>query len=72
MGYPNTIRTKYTVDENQEYDVIDINFYFVGRGIDAQKSEKMITLVMPYNSAHTVANNVRSKLTTAGITIAEL
>lgn len=72
MGYPNTIRTKYTVDENQQYDVIDINFYFVGRGIDAQKSEKMITLVMPYDSSHTVANNVIGKLTTAGITIAEL
>lgn len=72
MGYPNTIRTKYTVDENQQYDVIDINFYFVGRGIDVQKSEKMITLVMPYDSSHTVANKVIGKLTTAGITIAEL
>jgi len=72
MGYPNTIRTKYTVDESQEYDVIDINFYFVGRGIDAQKSEKMITLVMPYDSEHTVANSVIGELTTAGITIAEL
>ena len=72
MGYPNTIRTKYTADETQEYDVIDINFYFVGRGVDAQKSEKMITLVMPYDSTHTVAKDVISELTTAGITIAEL
>lgn len=45
MGYPRTIRTKYTVDETKEYDVLDINFYFVGRGVDAQKSEKMITVV---------------------------
>lgn len=45
MGYPRTIRTKYTVDETKEYDVLDINFYFVGRGIDAQKSEKLLTLV---------------------------
>ena len=45
MGYPNTIRTKYMVDETQEYDVLDIAFYFVGRGIDAQKSEKILTLV---------------------------
>lgn len=45
MGYPRTIRTKYTVDETKEYNVLDINFYFVGRGIDAQKSEKMITVV---------------------------
>lgn len=45
MGYPRTIRTKYTVDETEEYNVLDINFYFVGRGIDSQKSEKMITVV---------------------------
>lgn len=45
MGYPRTIRTKYTVDETKEYNVLDINFYFVGRGIDSQKSEKMITVV---------------------------
>ena len=45
MGYPRTIRTKYMVDETQEYDVLDIAFYFVGRGIDAQKSEKHLTLV---------------------------
>jgi hypothetical protein len=45
MGYPRTIRTKYTVDETKEYNVLDINFYFVGRGVDAQKSEKMITIV---------------------------
>lgn len=45
MGYPRTIRTKYTVDETKEYNVLDIHFYFVGRGIDSQKSEKMITVV---------------------------
>lgn len=45
MGYPRTIRTKYTVDETREYSVLDINFYFEGRGVDAQKSEKMITVV---------------------------
>lgn len=47
VGYPNTIRTKYMVEEDKEYDVIDINFYFEGRGISAQKSEKMLTLVVP-------------------------
>lgn len=47
VGYPNTIRTKYMVEEDKEYDVIDINFYFEGRGISAQKSEKMLTLVIP-------------------------
>lgn len=47
VGYPNTIRTKYMIDETKEYDVIDINFYFEGRGISAQKSEKLLTLVVP-------------------------
>lgn len=70
MGYPRTIRTKYMVDESQTYDVIDINFYFVGRGIDAQKSEKMLTLVMPHDSTHTVATAVVEAFeTVAGITI---
>ena len=47
VGYPNTIKTKYMIDETAEYDVIDINFYFEGRGISAQKSEKLLTLVVP-------------------------
>lgn len=55
MGYPRTIRTKYTVDETDEYHVLDINFYFVGRGVDAQKSEKLLTLV---STDSVVLNNI--------------
>lgn len=52
MGYPRTIRTKYMVTPETEYDTLDINFYFVGRGVDAQKSEKLLTLVVPADTQH--------------------
>lgn len=64
MGYPRTIRTNYMVDETKEYDTLDINFYFVGRGIDAQKSEKMITIVAPTSGSHTQINAVIEALGT--------
>ena len=60
-GYPNVIRTQYMVDEDKEYDVIDINFYFEGRGISAQKSEKMLTLVV----LPSVTESVEEALNTA-------
>lgn len=47
MGYPRTIRTKYMVDPTQQYHLIDINFYFQGRGVSVQKSEKLLTLAVP-------------------------
>lgn len=62
MGYPRTIRTKYTVDETKEYDVLDINFYFVGRGVDAQKSEKMITVVSAEGSVGDIKDAIDSAL----------
>lgn len=61
MGYPRTIRTKYTVDETKEYNVLDINFYFVGRGVDAQKSEKMITVVST-ESLESLKSEIETKL----------
>lgn len=61
MGYPRTIRTKYTVDETKEYNVLDINFYFVGRGIDSQKSEKMITVVST-ESLEELKSQIETKL----------
>ena len=61
MGYPRTIRTKYMVDPTQEYDVLDLAFYFVGRGIDAQKSEKLLTIV---SSTSDVISDLHSALET--------
>lgn len=67
MGYPKTIRTKYMVDETLEYDLVDIAFYFVGRGINSQKSEKNIVLACPTGA---VMGNLVNELNTAlGITI---
>lgn len=65
MGYPRTIRTKYMVDATTEYDTLDINFYFVGRGVDAQKSEKLLTIVAPTDSTHSVMNSVITAVNTA-------
>lgn len=45
MGYPNTIETKYLVDETKEYTVLDIHYSFVGANESVQKSEKDITIV---------------------------
>jgi hypothetical protein len=65
MGYPRTIRTKYMIiDPTQEYDVIDIAFYFVGRGVDAQKSEKHLTLVGTPSAIQDIAAALDSALGT--------
>lgn len=63
-GYPRTIRTKYMVDPTQEYDVIDIAFYFVGRGVDAQKSDKMLTLVITPSATASVISDLNDALDT--------
>jgi hypothetical protein len=56
MGYPRTIRTKYMVDPTVEYSSMDIAFYFVGRGVDAQKSEKHLTIICPDTAKHTAGD----------------
>jgi hypothetical protein len=45
IGWPNTIPTKYLVDENKTYDVIDIHYAYVGSNESVQKSEKTLTIV---------------------------
>lgn len=47
IGWPNTIPTKYLVDENKTYDVIDIHYAYVGSNESVQKSEKTLTIVCP-------------------------
>jgi hypothetical protein len=51
------------VDPEKEYDVIDIAFYFVGRGIDAQKSEKLLTIVCPSGQGSTLQSAINAELT---------
>lgn len=60
MGYPNTIRTKYMVIPTEGYDVIDIDFYFEGHGIDAQKSNKTLTLVVTKGTGSAIVNKINA------------
>lgn len=44
-NWPNSIPTKYMVDETKEYHVLDIHYAYVGSNEAVQKSEKDITIV---------------------------
>ncbi len=48
MGWPNYIHTAYMINnpgDTNEYDYLDIHYYFQGEGVRSDKSEKQITLV---------------------------
>lgn len=48
MGWPNVIHTAYMINnpsDTDEYDYLDIHFYFQGEGVRSDKSEKVLTLV---------------------------
>lgn len=45
MGAPNTYDTQYLVDPNEEYDVLEIHYSYIGSNESVQKSEKDITIV---------------------------
>lgn len=47
VGWPRSINTKYMVDPEDDYDVIDIHYFYQGTGISSQQSEKEITLIIP-------------------------
>ena len=47
MGYPRNITTEYLINMASTYDVITIHYSFVGEGIDVQKSEKDIQILVP-------------------------
>lgn len=77
VGFPYVIRTKYLVDPDIKYNVIDIHYAYVGSNESVQKSEKDITIVVPKigadNKANTLANNIISAINTAtGLTIKTL
>ena len=46
-GWPYSFSTKYEVDLSEDYDVIDIHYFFQGQGVSVQQSEKEITLIVP-------------------------
>lgn len=67
MGWPNNIDVKYMVESDKEYDMFDIHYYYSGDGVDNHKSEKDLTIVCEPS----VAADVKTMLTTAGITVEE-
>ena len=78
VGFPNVIRTKYLVNPDTKYNVIDIHYAYVGPNESVQKSEKDITIVVPKIGANNQASNkltndIISAINTAtGLTIGTL
>lgn len=78
VGFPYVIRTKYLVDPDIKYNVIDIHYAYVGSNESVQKSEKDITIVVPKigannKASNALANNIISAINTAtGLTIKAL
>lgn len=45
IGWPNNIETKYVINPTNNYDIVDIHYFYQGEGINDDKSEKVMTLV---------------------------
>ena len=66
MGFPHVIRTKYLVDPEKEYDVIDLHYSYVGSNESVQKSEKDITIVVPTTGGnHSLTTQIETKIKNA-------
>lgn len=65
IGFPNNIPTKYLVNSDLNYNIIDINYYYKGNNEDIQQSSKTITIVVPKVGA---TNSVSNVLTNSIIT----
>lgn len=69
IGWPNVIPTKYLVDPDTAYNILEIHYAYVGPNEGPQKSEKDIVLVCPQAKA-TVIEGIKSQLETkTGITV---
>ena len=73
VGWPYVINTKYMVDPDGVYDVIDIHYFYAEGGEGPQKSEKDLNILCPATKSidgtsgavtytHTVANAVINAL----------
>lgn len=51
MGYPNYIPTKYMVEPEKQYSVLEFHFAFTDTGVNSYRSEKDITIVVPDGAA---------------------
>ena len=66
VGFPNVIRTKYLVNSDNKYNVIDIHYAYVGPNESVQKSEKDITIVVPkIGENNSVSNDLTNNIITA-------
>lgn len=78
VGFPHIIRTKYLVNPDNKYNVIDIHYAYVGANESVQKSEKDITIVVPKigannQTANKLTNDIIAAINTAtGLTIPTL
>lgn len=78
VGFPHVIRTKYLVNPDNKYNVIDIHYACAGPNESVQKSEKDITIVVPKIGANNqignkLANDIISAINTAtGLSIKTL
>ena len=67
VGFPRVIPTEYLVDSTAAYNFIEIEYFSEGQGVDVQKQNKHITLVVPAESGtgFTVANTIISDINSA-------
>ena len=78
VGFPNVSSTKYLVNPDNKYNVIDIHYAYVGPNESVQKSEKDITIVVPKvgssnSESNALANSIITAINTAtGLSIAKL
>ena len=66
IGWPHNIETKYLVDPEKEYNVLDIHYYFSDSGVNVQKSEKDITILFEKS---VVVTELVAALKKLGITV---
>lgn len=58
MGYPNYIPTKYLVDPDQQYHVLELHYGFTDTGVNSYRTEKDITIVAAGAAGKTAINSL--------------
>lgn len=70
VGWPNVIHTKYLVDPETAYDILEIHYAYVGANEGPQRSEKDIVIVIPKANRTTALQKLIKQFETAtGITV---
>ena len=70
VGWPNSVKTDYMVDDAKTYHVLDIHYAYVGSNESVQKSEKTITIVC--DNKTTLNSIIGAVKTATGLNIATL